>query len=226
MRALLSEHKQTHAEEDLGLDELRRRAYLGIVQTVLHECGRQKIASVASWISDMLQHNEPLVVFAYHRDVVLGLRERFPGAAVLSGRQNQVAREQAIRDFQAGRTQLLLCSLSVASVGITLMRAANLAFAELTWKAADHLQAEDRIHRIGQHRPVTIWYLTARDTIDEIVLRAIERKRELTGRVNDDSVVREISQVIAQIVDRRRKPRVKTRGPRLPEIIGTRNSNH
>jgi len=62
------------------------------------------------------------------------------------------------------------------------------AFLELGWTPAKHDQAEDRVHRIGQDRHVTAWYLLAADTIDERMAALIDSKREVVGAVTDGRV--------------------------------------
>jgi len=191
-------------------NELKKQAYLGFIQTVLRECGRQKVPGVARWMATFVQQNEPLIVFAQHPDVIAALQARFPQAAAITGKETPAEREHTVRAFQSGETQLLLCSLSVTDAGSALTRAAHVAFAELSWKAGDHMRAEDRVLGIGRERPVTISYLTAEATLDHTVLRAIERRRQLKQEP-DESVLQEISKAVAETLDKRRKPRVTTR---------------
>ena len=80
---------------------------------------------------------------------------------------------------------LCICSLKVASHGFTLTAASDVAFLELGWTPAEHDQAEDRTHRIGQRDAVTAWYLLAADTIDERMAALIDAKREVVGAVTD-----------------------------------------
>ena len=61
-----------------------------------------------------------------------------------------------------------------------------------------HDQAEDRLHRIGQHDAVTAWYLLAADTIDETMIELISRKRGIVGAVTDGR--RDESEAVVQSV--------------------------
>ena len=47
------------------------------------------------------------------------------------------------------------------------------------WNPAVEDQASDRAHRIGQTRPVTIYRLVTRNTIEEKILALHQRKRDL-----------------------------------------------
>jgi len=58
-------------------------------------------------------------------------------------------------------------SLTAANVGLTLHSASLVLFAELFWNPGQLLQAEDRVHRIGQKEEVEIRYFLAHGTLDE-----------------------------------------------------------
>jgi SNF2 family DNA or RNA helicase len=47
-------------------------------------------------------------------------------------------------------------------------------------------QAKARIHRVGQVQPCTYIYLTARDTVDEKVLKALRDQADLAKALVDD----------------------------------------
>ena len=112
--------------------------------------------------------------------------ERFPDALHLLGRDSLDARDATVRAFQDPEgPQLLVGATRVAGQGLTLTRASNVAFLELEWTPALHDQAEDRLHRIGQHDAVTAWYLLAAGTIDETMATILERKRGLVAAVTD-----------------------------------------
>ncbi|MEA2310471.1 MAG: SWI/SNF-related matrix-associated actin-dependent regulator of chromatin subfamily A-like protein 1, partial [Solirubrobacteraceae bacterium] len=145
---------------------------------------RGKAGAALAWIEDFMASDEPLVVFAGHREVQELLLDRFPDALHILGRDSIEQREAAVHAFQEpGGPQLLVCATRVGGQGITLTRASNVAFLDLEWTPAMHDQAEDRCHRIGQHDAVTAWYLLAADTIDETMIELISRKRGIVGAV-------------------------------------------
>jgi SWI/SNF-related matrix-associated actin-dependent regulator 1 of chromatin subfamily A len=207
-------------EQPLELSELdakvaatlraERLAQLGTLQRL---AARGKLRAALGWIEDFLASDEPLVVFARHREVQDALLERFPGALHLLGGDSVEQREAAVRAFQdAGGPHLIVGATRVAAQGITLTRASNVAFLELEWTPAMHDQAEDRCHRIGQHDAVTAWYLLAADTIDETMIELISRKRGIVGAVTDGR--RDESEALVQSVVRElrsSKPRRRLR---------------
>jgi SWI/SNF-related matrix-associated actin-dependent regulator 1 of chromatin subfamily A len=176
----------------LELDELdakvaaaRRAERLAQLNALKRVAARGKLAAALGWIEDFLASEEPLVVFAHHKEIQEAVLARFDALHLL-GRDSAAARDATVAAFQdPDGPQLLVCSTAVASQGITLTRATNVCFLELEWTPAIHDQAEDRVHRIGQHDAVTAWYLLAADTIDETMARLIERKRDLVAAVTD-----------------------------------------
>jgi SNF2 family DNA or RNA helicase len=172
------------------------------VQTVLHECGRQKTASIARWVANFLSQGEPLVVFAQHRDVMNALLESFPQAVSITRADTPAQRDLAVRTFQSGKAQLIVCSMHAAGMGLTLTRAAHVAFAEIGWSAAEHDQAEARIHRIGQEQAAMAWYLVGDETIDGLVLDVINRKRVMAGQLHE-SVLVEVAHELARVTQPR-----------------------
>jgi hypothetical protein len=105
------------------------------------------------------------------------LAERF-GAPKITGDTPAEERQAVVERFQKDpATRLLVCNVRAGGVGLTLTAASNVAFCELGWTPAEHDQAEDRCHRIGQRGSVGAWYLLAKDTIDTEIHALIEKKQ-------------------------------------------------
>jgi hypothetical protein len=155
---------------------------------------RGKLEPAIEWIEAFLESEEKLVVFTRHREIGDRVLDAFPGAAVATGRIAADQRAQQIERFQQDPgCRLIVCSLDAAGVGVTLTAASNVAFLEMGWTPATHDQAEDRVHRIGQHDAVTAWYLLAADTIDERIATVVERKRRLARATSDGTLLEEDS---------------------------------
>ncbi|CAN1279721.1 DNA annealing helicase and endonuclease ZRANB3 [Linum perenne] len=79
----------------------------------------------------------------------------------------------------------LKLSIRAGGVGLTLTAASTVIFAELAWTPGDLIQAEDRVHRIGQVSSVNIHYLLANDTVDDIIWDVVQSKLENLGQMLD-----------------------------------------
>jgi SWI/SNF-related matrix-associated actin-dependent regulator of chromatin subfamily A-like protein 1 len=215
--ALENEREYRLAEEDvvkwlreqpLDLGELESRVAAALraerlaqLNALRRLAARGKLGPALAWIHDFLASDEPLVVFAGHREVQDLLVERFPDALHILGRDSVEQREAAVQAFQEpDGPQLIVCATRVAGQGITLTRASNVAFLDLEWTPAMHDQAEDRLHRIGQQDAVTAWYLLAAETIDETMIELIARKRGIVDAVTDGR--RDESEALIQSVVR------------------------
>lgn len=80
------------------------------------------------------------------------------------------------------------------------------AFLELGWTPADHEQAEDRAHRIGQLNPVNVWYLLGANTVDEMVWNVLRNKQRIVAKATDGGM----REVARQVISDMRKKRQKT----------------
>jgi non-specific serine/threonine protein kinase len=107
-----------------------------------------------------------------------GLEERGIPYAYLDGRTRD--RQARVDAFQADpELPIFLISLKAGGVGLNLTAADYVIHLDPWWNPAVEMQASDRAHRIGQTRPVIIYKLIARDTVEEKILELQERKRAL-----------------------------------------------
>lgn len=97
----------------------------------------------------------------------------------LDGSTPMAARQAAVEAFEAGQGDLFLISLRAGGTGLNLTSADQVIHLDPWWNPAVEDQASDRVHRIGQQRPVTIHKLVAAGTIEEQILALHHRKREL-----------------------------------------------
>jgi SNF2 family DNA or RNA helicase len=85
---------------------------------------------------------------------------------------------------------VFLISLKAGGVGINLTAADYVIHMDPWWNPAVEDQASDRAHRMGQLRPVTIYRLVARHTIEEGIVELHQHKRDLADSLLEGSDVR------------------------------------
>ena len=95
-----------------------------------------------------------------------------------------VDRQKQVDTFQ-GDSQLpfFLISLKAGGLGLNLTAADYVLHIDPWWNPAVEMQASDRTHRIGQDKPVFIFKLIARDSVEEKILVLQERKRSLVDQI-------------------------------------------
>jgi SNF2 family DNA or RNA helicase len=74
-----------------------------------------------------------------------------------------------------------LISLKAGGVGLNLTAADYVIHLDPWWNPAVEMQASDRAHRIGQYKPVFIFQLIARDTVEDKILELQKKKRSLVA---------------------------------------------
>ena len=78
---------------------------------------------------------------------------------------------------------LFLISLRAGGVGLNLTAADYVIHIDPWWNPAVEMQATDRTHRIGQDKPVFVYKLITRETVEEKILQLQDRKRALVSQL-------------------------------------------
>lgn len=115
---------------------------------------------------------------------------------LITGAQDQDERQQAIDDFQSGRTKWILFTAQAGGVGVTLTAARRLVMLQRPWSLVDYKQALDRVHRIGSeiHDCVIITDYVTENTIEERVIQALDTKAD-----NFEQIVRDKEQLLKML---------------------------
>jgi SWI/SNF-related matrix-associated actin-dependent regulator of chromatin subfamily A-like protein 1 len=147
----------------------------------------KKRSYIIDWLSDFMESNEQIVVFAWHRDVVEDLHNVFKKKSViLYGGMSGAKKQKAIDDFNAGRVQMFIANISAAKEGITLASANTVAFVEFPRTAGDLEQASLRIWLPEKHNKLNYVYFVAADLeeirIDNLRSRAKMLHKALDGK--------------------------------------------
>lgn len=170
---------------------------------------RGKIEQAKEFIDEVIDSGEKLIVFCNLKHIISSLKAIYPEAVTITGDDDTISRQRHIDSFQTDpKTQLILCSIKAAGVGITLTASSRVLFIEFPWTYADCVQCEDRAHRIGQIWPVMCSYLLGIDTVDEKMLDTILTKKDLAQGVTGSTDNMEMS-VVDNILLNFKKGRIK-----------------
>lgn len=170
---------EVEIERSLAAEALVKIGYLRRI------AGEGKVRAALDWVSRAVRLGEPVVVFAEHKPVIkrisIGLKKQRIRHVILDGSANFNRRQEAIDAFQSRQVPVFIGS-KAAMTGITLHAARHLLFVERFYTSAEEEQAEDRIRRIGQRFETTIWFLHARNTIDDRLDQIVRIKRKLVAQ--------------------------------------------
>lgn len=166
------------------LDALRRSVSFAEYRRT---CGIIKARVAASYITQELESENSLVVFAHHREALdvlqLELERNDVSVRRIDGATPTLQRGLHVADFQRGTVRVMLCNIQAAGVGITLTASRRVVFLEQSWLPGENAQAADRCHRIGQTGVVSCTVLTLRGTADAEVDDALMRRTAMINAV-------------------------------------------
>jgi len=99
----------------------------------------------------------------------------------LDGSSRIEDRQSIVDQFQdeSSSLQIILVSLKAGGTGLNLTAADKVVLMDLSFNPQDNRQAEDRAHRLGQTRPVSVHYMVTSDTIEEVVVKSNVHKMAL-----------------------------------------------
>lgn len=105
----------------------------------------------------------------------------------IDGKTSKDKRFKNQEDFQTDpKCKVALLSINAANSGLTLTASSTVIMGELPWTPGVSRQAEDRVHRIGQDKPVTIYYTIAEDTFDGSLWGMLQNKSKIASKLLDD----------------------------------------
>ncbi|NEX16296.1 MAG: ATP-dependent helicase [Halochromatium sp.] len=142
-----------------------------------------KLEAFAEIVDELLDNRHKALVFSQFVDHLSLIRDYLERRQIryqyLDGSTPEPQRREAVNAFQAGDGELFLISLRAGGAGLNLTAADYVIHMDPWWNPAVEDQASDRAHRIGQERPVTVYRLVAKDTIEERILKLHASKRDL-----------------------------------------------
>ncbi|XP_076894617.1 ATP-dependent helicase rhp16-like [Bidens hawaiensis] len=96
----------------------------------------------------------------------------------LDGSMTMAAREAAITRFtDEGDCRIFLMSLKASGVALNLTVASHVFLMDPWWNPAVEQQAQDRIYRIGQYKPIRVVKFVIENTVEEDILEMQEKRR-------------------------------------------------
>ncbi len=166
----------------------RRSKTLTKIGYLLRLCAELKLPWIIRWLQDYAEANpgRKLVCMTMNTFVIDRLRREFPQSVVVNGSVRGKKRHEAVRKFQLNKqVQFFFGNWKAAGYGITLTSSNVLVSLDFPWSPGDLAQGQDRVHRIGQLKKVLIYYLVALHTIEEKLLRTLQKKSEVLAAVLD-----------------------------------------
>eukprot|EP00581_Thalassiosira_minuscula_P006574 CAMPEP_0183743914 /NCGR_PEP_ID=MMETSP0737-20130205/65463_1 /TAXON_ID=385413 /ORGANISM="Thalassiosira miniscula, Strain CCMP1093" /LENGTH=1191 /DNA_ID=CAMNT_0025979545 /DNA_START=8 /DNA_END=3583 /DNA_ORIENTATION=- len=135
-----------------------------------------KVDAIVQLANSILIEESSLVLFTSFVNVAKETYEKLGGmdwvGELLTGETPQQKRQAMVDRFQSGLSPAFVCTYGAGGVGLTLTAACTVILIDRPWTPGDVAQAEDRVRRIGQKRPVrSIWIkaFPIDEQIDELI---------------------------------------------------------
>ena len=148
-----------------------------------------KLAAFAEIVDELIDNKHKALVFSQFVDhlqlIKAHIEQRGIAYQYLDGGTPIKERQKRVDAFQSGEGDLFLISLKAGGVGLNLTAADYVIHMDPWWNPAVEDQASDRAHRMGQQRPVTIYRMIAKHTIEEKIVALHSHKRDLADSLLD-----------------------------------------
>ncbi|WP_448681976.1 DEAD/DEAH box helicase [Pseudomonas nicosulfuronedens] len=147
-----------------------------------------KLNALLEMLDELLAEGRRVLLFSQFTSMLAliqaELQARHIPYALLTGETRN--RRQPVEDFQQGRVPLFLISLKAGGTGLNLTAADTVIHYDPWWNPAVEQQATDRAYRIGQDKPVFVYKLIARGTLEEKIQQLQARKAALAAGVLEE----------------------------------------
>jgi len=144
--------------------------------------GSSKIEALVEALSDAAADGHKALVFSQWTSLLDLVEPHLTAAGITYNRLDgsTVDRGAVVNAFQADNgPAVMLLSLKAGGVGLNLTAADHVFLLDPWWNPAVEDQAADRTHRIGQDKPVFVYRVVAKDTVEERILALQEKKRAI-----------------------------------------------
>jgi SNF2 family DNA or RNA helicase len=167
-------------------DPLQQEAILGAVQNIRLVDSFAKVTATVEVAREVLRKEAAVVIFTSFVDVAKMVHEKLNEygwtGELLTGETPPKKRQGMVDNFQNGLSPVFCCTFGAGGVGLTLTAASTVILLDRPWTPGDVHQAEDRVRRIGQTKPVTSIWMSAFE-LDKQIDEMIESKSQTSTTV-------------------------------------------
>jgi len=151
-----------------------------------------KVDAAVQVAAGVLEEEAAVVIFTHFvqaaKNIHKQMEERGWAGELYTGETPVKKRDAMVTRFQNGLSSVFVCTFGAAGVGLTLTSAHTIILVDRPWTPGDTFQAEDRVRRIGQTKPVkSIWLSSSH--VDDCIDKLLEKKSQTASSVLTGSAV-------------------------------------
>lgn len=152
-----------------------------------------KLETCVSLIASASAAGHKILLFSQFASMLERIQERLLQEGISShllvGATPKEERSRMVQAFASDEVPVFLISLKAGGTGLNLTAADIVIHYDPWWNVAAQNQATDRAYRIGQEKPVTVYKLILKDTIEENLLKLQNAKLALAAQVVSEGMV-------------------------------------
>jgi len=150
--------------------------------------GSSKLETLKELLGDVVCNGNKAVIFTQFAKMSKILARELAGynPLIISGEVPEKERQKIVHNFNEKDNNKIIIMTEAGAFGLNLQRANYVFHYDLSWSLSKMIQREDRTHRHGQKKNVTVYTLMARNTIDEYVRAVIYKKQKLSNFLLDN----------------------------------------
>ena len=163
----------------------------GKLMKVRKVIAQEKISNTIELAENIIEQGKKVIIFTNFTDSLNQIYNHFGKSAVfLDGSCSKPHRQKAVDEFQTNdKIKVFVGNLKAAGVGLTLTSAEAVIMNDLSFVPAEHAQAEDRSHRIGQKNSTSVYYPLFENTIEGVIYDILNKKKKIISTVMGDEVM-------------------------------------
>ena len=179
---LWEEYEKEQNESNEGKELNKSLLEGGIYRRYL---SNQMVPYTEKLTDEIIAKGEKVVIACCYDEEIYALKEYYGDRAVLfNGKCSLKQKDAAVEAFMGDENvKVFLGNIASASVGITLISSSSLIFNDFSYLQSDNEQMQDRVYRIGQTKPVDIYYQLFRGTQYEKMWQIVLRKQFIFNKV-------------------------------------------
>lgn len=217
-KEMIIEIEETHATAAIVLVKILRLSQItsGFIKDVennIRVFDNSKLNVCMDLLDDILAQDKKAVIFVRFRKDIERIEEAIQKKfkikpLILSGSVPQSQRDGLVQGFQNDKSEkIFVAQIQAGSLGIDLTAASVAIFYSLDYAYANYVQAQDRLHRIGQTNKVTYYHLVVPHTIDALTLTILKEKGDLANAIVHDPRVLRPTRITTERIRRALKSR-------------------
>ena len=176
--------------------------YTGILSSTVKESA--KLDRMEELVEEARENGKQVVIFSNWTQMTDAIYERLHKKytlSVITGQTADEVRQHNVKEFQEGRSKVIIGTIGAMGTGLTLTAGTVEIFMDEPWNRANKEQAEDRCHRVGTKENVTIYTLVCKNTIDERINQLVEKKGAMADALVDGKIAIDKKDLLQFLID-------------------------